>query len=95
MWKLTAAIFVMVFLAELGDKTQVATLLFASERSVSPYLVFAAASAALVLSTAVAVLVGYGASRYLDAVPLKLIAGIGFIGLGVWTIIEHFRAVPG
>ena len=93
MWKLTAAIFAMVFLAELGDKTQLATVLFASERSVSPVVVFLAASAALVLSTALAVAVGYAASRYLDAFPLKLVAGLGFVALGVWMTVEHFRGV--
>lgn len=95
MWKATATVFAMVFLAELGDKTQLATMLFASEKSINPFLVFAAASTALVLSTAIAVLVGYGASRYLQVIPLKLIAGAGFVALGLWTIVEHFRGVPG
>ena len=47
-----------VFLAELGDKTQLATVLFAADRAVNPWLVFAGASAALVLSAALGVLVG-------------------------------------
>lgn len=80
-----------MLLAELGDKTQLATLLFASDRSVSPLLVFVAASAALVLATAVAVLVGSQAARYLEAVPLELFAGIGFIAIGVWTLVGYFR----
>jgi len=54
--------------------------------------VFLAAAAALVLSTALAVAVGNLGGRYLEAVPLKLIAGAGFILIGVWTIVEHFRA---
>ncbi|MFQ5784234.1 MAG: TMEM165/GDT1 family protein [Alphaproteobacteria bacterium] len=87
-----ASIFAAVFLAELGDKTQLATLLFASDRSLNPLLVFAAASAALVASTAIAVLLGSLASRYFAMLPLKPIAGVGFVGIGSWMLIEHFRA---
>jgi putative Ca2+/H+ antiporter (TMEM165/GDT1 family) len=86
-----ASIFAVVFLAELGDKTQLATLLFAGDRDQNPVLVFIAAASALVLSTAIAVLVGSQGARYLEAVPLKLIAGIGFVALGGWTLAEHFR----
>lgn len=83
-------IFFTVFLAELGDKTQFATLLFAAKGQQSPVWIFGAAASALVLATAVAVVLGYGAERYLTAVPLKLIAGIGFIAVGLWTIWSHF-----
>ena len=86
-----ATIFAAVFLAELGDKTQLATLLFATDGKASPPLVFLAAAAALVLSSAIAVLLGTYAARYLQFVPLKLIAGIGFIAIGVWTLADHFR----
>ena len=85
------SIFAAVFLAELGDKTQLATLLFASDRNLNPFLVFIAAASALVVATAMAVLVGTFAGRYLDTLPLKLIAGVGFLAIGVWTIAEHFR----
>ena len=91
-WYNLAAIFAAVFLAELGDKTQVATLLFASDRALSPVLVFLAASAALVVSTGLAVAIGSQGARYLEMVPLKLIAGVGFIAIGGWSILEHFRA---
>lgn len=85
------AIFTTVFLAELGDKTQLATLLFASDSRQHPALVFAAAAAALCLSTAFAVLLGNLAGHYLTRVPLKLIAGLGFIAIGVWTLYGYFR----
>jgi putative Ca2+/H+ antiporter (TMEM165/GDT1 family) len=86
-----AAIFVAVFLAELGDKTQLATLLFAAERAHPPLFVFAAAGSALLASTAIAVLLGTLAERHLAVLPLKLIAGIGFLAIGAWTLFEHFR----
>jgi putative Ca2+/H+ antiporter (TMEM165/GDT1 family) len=81
-----------VFLAELGDKTQLATLLFASKGSHHPALVFAAAAGALCLSTALAVLLGHAGGQYLTRVPVKLIAGIGFIAIGLWTLYGHFNA---
>ncbi|NQV44848.1 MAG: TMEM165/GDT1 family protein [Rhodospirillales bacterium] len=87
------AIFITVFLAELGDKTQLATVLFASESRYNPYLVFGAAAGALCLSTALAVFVGSMAGHYLEKFPVKLIAGLGFVAIGTWTIYDHFRAV--
>ncbi len=83
-------IFVTVFLAELGDKTQIATLLFATDRAISPFLVFTAAAGALVASTAIAVFLGTWGERYLTALPLELIAGTGFVATGLWTIWGHF-----
>jgi putative Ca2+/H+ antiporter (TMEM165/GDT1 family) len=88
-----ATIFAAVFLAELGDKTQLATLLFASDRAQNPVLVFLAAASALVVATGLAVLVGSLGARYLEMVPLKLIAGLGFVIIGGWSILEHFRGV--
>ena len=85
------AVFFAVFLAELGDKTQLATLLFAADTQRPALLVFAASAAALVLSSAFAVLLGNFGARYLEAVPLRLIVGIGFVALGAWSIFSHFR----
>jgi putative Ca2+/H+ antiporter (TMEM165/GDT1 family) len=87
-----ATIFAAVFIAELGDKTQLATLLFASDRQTHPVLVFLAAASALVFATGLAVLVGSQGARYLEAVPMRLIAGLGFIAIGAWSLVEHFRA---
>ncbi len=85
------AVFATVFLAELGDKTQLATLLFASEEKQNVWLVFAAAAGALVASTALAVAVGAAAQRFIQGAPLKLVAGIAFLAIGAWTIWGHFR----
>lgn len=84
-------IFFTVFLAELGDKTQLATLLYASDGARPRWLVFAGSALALVLSSGLAVLAGAAAERWLAVVPLKLVAGIGFILVGLWTIHSHFR----
>ncbi len=84
-------VFVTVFLAELGDKTQLATVLFASEEGRSKLMVFTAAALALVASTAAAVLAGAAADKWLSALPLKLLAGLGFVVIGVLMIGEHFR----
>jgi len=85
-------VFITVFLAELGDKTQLATLLFAAEGDRNIWMVFLASSAALVASTALAVLLGSVASQFLAAIPLKLLAGIGFMIIGVWNILDYLRA---
>lgn len=79
-------IFGTVFLAELGDKTQLATMLFASKDEAKLLTVFSAASLALVLSTGAAVLLGSGLSHYLNPQYLSYLAGVGFIAIGVWTI---------
>jgi putative Ca2+/H+ antiporter (TMEM165/GDT1 family) len=81
-------IFVTVFLAELGDKTQLATLLFAADLHTSKLGVFAAASSALVLCTLLAVLVGGQLPFYISPRMLKLLAGIGFISVGIWTLLD-------
>ena len=84
------AVLIMIFLAELGDKTQLATMMFASHKLAHPLLVFVGTSIALVAASAVAVLIGHTAGHYFAFLPLKLIVGIGFVLLGGWTILEHF-----
>ena len=86
------SIFITVFLAELGDKTQLATVLFASDGGKSMLMVFAAAGLALVASTGLAVLAGAAADKWLSALPLKLIAGAGFVIIGALMILDHVRA---
>ena len=85
-------IFITVFLAELGDKTQLATLLFATNKEIQPALVFLAAAGALVVATGIAVFFGATAGKYLTMIPLKLIAGLGFIAIGAWSLYGHFSA---
>ena len=80
-----------IFLAELGDKTQLATLLFAAEGRLSPFGVFLSATLALTAAAAIGVLAGSMFTQYLNGLPLKLIAGVGFIVIGVWTVYGHFQ----
>jgi putative Ca2+/H+ antiporter (TMEM165/GDT1 family) len=87
-WKIFAAVFGTVFLAELGDKTQLATLLFASRSNVSLWTIFFAASAALVLTSAIGVAAGSVVSQYVNPRYLSYAAGVGFIVIGAWTIYQ-------
>ena len=86
------AIALVVFLAELGDKTQVATLLFATDKHHHPSIVFLATVSALMASTAIAVALGMAAERYLTAIPLQFVAGLCFILIGLWTIWRHLQS---
>ncbi|WP_226960816.1 TMEM165/GDT1 family protein [Thalassotalea sp. LPB0316] len=85
-WKIFLTIFASVFVAELGDKTQLATMLFAADKEVSKWMVFAAASAALICATAMGVLVGTFISQYVDERTLSYVAGLGFIAIGLFTL---------
>jgi putative Ca2+/H+ antiporter (TMEM165/GDT1 family) len=87
-WKLLMIVFGTVFLAELGDKTQLATLLFAADRDVNKWLVFAGASLALIATSALGVLGGALISQYISARTLQIIAGTGFIVIGAWTLLR-------
>jgi putative Ca2+/H+ antiporter (TMEM165/GDT1 family) len=87
-WKVFLTVFGTVFLAELGDKTQLATLLFASRSSVSLWTIFVAASAALLLTTALGVAAGAAVSQYMNPRYLSVAAGIGFVLIGVWTLYQ-------
>ena len=90
--KLALTIFITVFLAELGDKTQLATVLFAADAKHSPWLVFAASSAALVCAAGLGVLAGGWVARYVDTRLLSIVAGAGFVLIGAWTLISALRA---
>ncbi len=75
--------FTTVFLAELGDKTQLAALLLSAE-SGRPVLVFVGASLALISSSLVGVVLGRWLSRVLPPQQLERLAGILMVGLGLW-----------
>ncbi|MGH7826482.1 MAG: TMEM165/GDT1 family protein [Candidatus Binatia bacterium] len=87
-WKVLSIVFASVFVAELGDKTQLATMLFAADKQTSKLAVFAGASAALVLTSAIGVLAGSLVSNYVSERQLQVVAGIGFIAIGIWTLFK-------
>lgn len=84
--KIFLTIFASVFIAELGDKTQLATMLFAADKAVNKYTVFLAASAALIVASAIGVLAGSLLSEYINEKYLHYIAGCGFIAIGAYTL---------
>lgn len=84
--KIFATVFATVFLAELGDKTQLATLLFSADKPASKWTVFAGSASALVLAAGIGVLAGTWLSQHVSAKHLQLVAGAGFILIGGWTL---------
>ena len=87
-WKILSTVFTSVFIAELGDKTQLATMLFASDKDTSKLTVFLGASLALILTSAIGVAAGSIISQYVSEKTLRYLAGIGFIAIGVWTLVR-------
>lgn len=81
-------VFATVFIAELGDKTQLATLLFSADGAVNRLAVFIAASAALIVATGIGVLAGGLVSQHVSPTILKYVAGAGFIAIGIWTLVR-------
>ena len=87
-WKILSTVFTSVFIAELGDKTQLATMLFASDKDASKLTVFLGASLALIVTSALGVAAGSVLSQYVGERELHYFAGIGFITIGVWTLVK-------
>jgi putative Ca2+/H+ antiporter (TMEM165/GDT1 family) len=89
MYRTFLTVFATVFIAEIGDKTQLATMLFASEEKASPWVIFAGSALALTLAAAIGVVAGSQISRFVSPATLKIIAGIGFILIGTWTLFSR------
>ncbi len=89
-WKLWASTFGAVFLAELGDKTQLATFSVASANAGSRITVFTASALALVTTSAIAVLVGGLAAKAIPPVWIKRAAGALFVGIGLLYLAQSF-----
>lgn len=85
-WRLVVTTFATVFLAELGDKTQLATLTFATSSPGAKWAVFLGSAAALVLCSALAVVGGELISRVVSPNVLKRIAGVAFVLIGIWVL---------
>ena len=91
LWKTFFSVFVTIFLAEIGDKTQLATMLFSSDVHIRKWVVFLGSSGALVAAAGIGVLVGAQLERFISPHTLRVIAGIGFIGIGIWTLLTVGR----
>jgi putative Ca2+/H+ antiporter (TMEM165/GDT1 family) len=87
-YKVFFTVFTAVFIAEIGDKTQLATMLFAADKEVSKLTVFFGASLALIVASGIGVFAGSVISQYISEKQLHYIAGIGFLGIGIWTILK-------
>ena len=82
--------FAMIFLAELGDKTQISTFAFASE-SPSRLSVFLGAALALVCTSFIGVALGSVVGRFVPERLLKAAAALVFLGFGGWTLVQAIR----
>jgi rubrerythrin len=87
-WKLFLSTFVLIFLAELGDKTQLAAMARSASAEGAKWVVFGAASSALVLSTLIAVLFGHILTKFIPEHVLKLTAGGLFILFGILILYQ-------
>lgn len=88
--KLILSTFLMIFLAELGDKTQVSAFALATGRKAF-LSVFIGAAGALVVSTVIAVSLGTVVGRFISEKLLKFIAAAIFLGFGALTLYEAIR----
>jgi putative Ca2+/H+ antiporter (TMEM165/GDT1 family) len=86
--RLFVTVFATIFVAELGDKTQLATVLYASDASHPKLTVFAASAGALVLSAGLGVLGGAVIAEYVSPRMLRWVAGAGFIAVGAWVLLS-------
>jgi putative Ca2+/H+ antiporter (TMEM165/GDT1 family) len=86
--RILTTVFTSVFIAELGDKTQLATMLFAADKDSSKLTVFVGAALALVLTSAIGVAAGSIVSQYVSEKALQYVAGVGFVGIGLWTLFK-------
>ncbi|MEE4175209.1 MAG: TMEM165/GDT1 family protein [Xanthomonadales bacterium] len=89
-WKVLATVFTSVFIAEMADKTQLVTMLFASDQSVSRWTVFFGAAGALVLTSALGVAAGALLSEVINPRLMSILAGAGFVVIGIWILVGAF-----
>src|SRR6476659_136590 len=88
-WRVLFTTFGIIFLAELGDKTQIAAMTMAAQKK-RPWEVFIGASLALAAVSALGVLVGTLLGQYLPLEWIKRAAGAAFIVIGVLVLIGKF-----
>jgi Ca2+/H+ antiporter, TMEM165/GDT1 family len=89
--KLIASTFLMIFLAELGDKTHLSIFALAANRKAF-LSVFIGATGALILTTLIAAALGSAIGRFIPEKMIKIVAGVVFLGFGALTLYEAFKA---
>ena len=85
-WRVILTTFGVVFLAEMGDKTQLAAMTMAAETK-KPWAVLIGASVALACVSAIGVVVGGTLGHYLPLLWIKRAAALAFIVIGVLILI--------
>jgi putative Ca2+/H+ antiporter (TMEM165/GDT1 family) len=88
-WRVFLTTFGIIFLAEMGDKTQIAAMTMAAEKK-RPWEVFIGASLALVAVSAIGVIVGAALGQYLPVLWIKRVAGSAFIIIGILVLTGKF-----
>ena len=88
-WRVMLTTFGVIFLAEMGDKTQIAAMTMAAEKR-RPWEVFLAASLALTAVSAIGVVVGTVLSQWLPLEWIKRCAGFAFIVIGILVLTGKF-----
>jgi putative Ca2+/H+ antiporter (TMEM165/GDT1 family) len=88
-WRVILTTFGIIFLAEMGDKTQIAAMTMAAEKK-RPWAVFLGASLALAAVSAIGVIVGTALGNYLPLEWIKRVAGLAFIVIGILVLLGKF-----
>ena len=88
-WRVFMTTFATVFLAEMGDKTQLAAMTMAAETR-KPLTVFVSAALALACVSALGVAVGGALGHYLPLEWIRRVAALGFIAIGVLILLDKF-----
>jgi putative Ca2+/H+ antiporter (TMEM165/GDT1 family) len=88
-WKVLVSAFGIIFLAEMGDKTQLVAMTMAAETK-RPWAVFVGAALALACVSALGVAVGGALGHYLPVVWVKRVAAVAFIAVGVLMLAGKF-----
>ena len=88
-WRLFLTTFGVIFLAEMGDKTQLAAMTMAAQ-SKRPWTVFIASALALTAVSAIGVVVGSVVGNYIPLIWVKRAAAVAFIVIGVLILMDKF-----
>jgi len=89
-WVVFSSTFITIFLAEMGDKTQLVTLLMSAE-SQSPWIVFMGAALALIATSLIGVSIGYWLSKKLAPETLDFSVAILLLIITAWLISDVLR----